>query len=136
MLEAALLAVTLYATPAQPICTNPLVHKLQDAGFTGQNLREAWAIAMRESGGRPNAISATGDYGVFQFNRAAHHNQPWWDTRKLLTADYNIKVAYRMSQGGKTWYPWDIDGKGHHKAEYTPRSVYQKFRDWLRKYPC
>ena len=117
-------------------CKNWLVRELREAGFKGKGLRIAWAIAMRESGGRANAISSTGDYGVFQFNRAAWSDAPWWNTKKLLTRDYNIMVAYRISQHGKTWYPWDIDGQGRHKARYTTRSVYNKYKSWYKKYPC
>ena len=117
-------------------CKNWLVRELKEAGFKGRGLRIAWAIAMRESGGRANAISSTGDYGVFQFNRAAWGKQPWWNTTKMLNRDYNIMIAYRISQKGKTFYPWDIDGKGNHKANYTSRGVYQKYKSWYNKYPC
>lgn len=117
-------------------CKNWLVRELVQAGFRGNGLRIAWAIAMRESGGRANAISSTGDYGVFQFNRAAHSDQPWWNTTKMLDRDYNIMIAYQMSQGGKTFYPWDIDGKGRHKGNYTSSGVYNKYKSWYNKYPC
>ena len=117
-------------------CKNWLVRELKEAGFKGKGLRIAWAIAMRESGGRANAISSTGDYGVFQFNRAAWGDQPWWNTNKLLTRDYNIMIAYRVSQKGKTWYPWDINGQGEHLGRYSPYSVYAKYKSWYNKYPC
>ena len=116
-------------------CKNFLVKDLKQAGFKGKGLRIAWAIAMRESGGRANAISSTGDYGVFQFNRAAWGSQPWWNTTKLLTRDYNIMIAYRISQHGKTFYPWDIDGKGRHKGLYTSNAVYAKYKSWYNKFP-
>lgn len=116
-------------------CTNFLVKDLRKAGFKGKGLRIAWSIAMRESGGRANAISSTGDYGVFQFNRAAWSSAPWWNTKKLLTRDYNIMIAYRISQKGKTFYPWDIDGKGHHKGGYTSKAVYAKYKAWYKKFP-
>ena len=71
-------------------CKNALARRLHSAGFRGDNLRQAWAIAMRESGGNSKSISSTGDYGVFQFNRAAHHKQSWWNSQRLLTSDYNM----------------------------------------------
>ena len=117
-------------------CKNWLVKHLHKAGFRGKNLREAWAIVMRESGGNEKSISSTHDYGMFQFNYAAHHNESWWNTKKLLTRDYNTAVAYRKSQGGKTWYMWDIDGQGNWKGEWTPRSTYNKYVKWYNKYPC
>lgn len=116
-------------------CKNFLVKDLKEAGFKGKGLRIAWAIAMRESGGRANAISSTGDYGVFQFNRAAWSDAPWWNTKKLLTRDYNIMIAYSISQKGKTFYPWDIDGKGRHKGAYTSHAVYAKYKSWYKKFP-
>ena len=120
----------------KPTCKNWLVRELKEAGFKGKGLRIAWAIAMRESGGRADAISSTGDYGVFQFNRAAHSKQPWWDTQKLLTRDYNIMIAYDMSQGGKTFYPWDIDGKGNWKKTWSTHGSYASYSKWFKKYPC
>ena len=116
-------------------CKNWLAKELKAAGFKGKGLRIAWSIAMRESGGRANAISSTGDYGVFQFNRAAWSKEPWWNTTKLLTRDYNIMIAYRISQHGKTFYPWDIDGAGRYKGLYTPKSVYKKYKSWYNKFP-
>jgi hypothetical protein len=117
-------------------CKNWLVQELHDTGFRGKNLREAWAIVMRESGGREDAISATNDYGMFQFNRAAWSGQDWWDSNKLLTREYNAKVAFRISRGGKTWYPWDIDGQGRHKGAYTSSGTYSTYVKWYNKYPC
>lgn len=117
-------------------CDDVQVKRLYKTGFRGKNLVEAWAVMMRESGGRPDAISATGDYGVFQFNRAAHSKQSWWDTDKLLTWEYNMQVAYDMTDGGRTWYPWDIDGRGDHLARYTSSGTYNKFREWYDKFPC
>lgn len=116
-------------------CDHFLAKALYKAGFRKNGLRIAWAIAMRESGGRANAISSTGDYGVFQFNRAAHSKQPWWDTSKMLDRKYNIMIAFEITQGGKTFYPWDIDGKGRHKANYTSSGVYNKYKSWYNKYP-
>ena len=91
---------------------------------------------MRESGGRPDAISATGDYGIFQLNRATYSRADWWDTDRILTWRYSAEVVYRLTDGGRTWYPWDIDGQGRHLGRYTSTGTYNKFREWLDKYPC
>lgn len=117
-------------------CKNWLVRELKEAGFKGKGLQIAWSLAMRESGGRADAISSTGDYGVFQFNRAAHSDQPWWNTKKLLTRDYNLMVAFNMSKGGKTFYPWDIDGQGDWKSTWSTRESYNSYKKWYKKYPC
>lgn len=131
-----LAAVLTFAQPSPTQCTNPLVHRLEAAGFQGQNLKEAWAIAMRESGGNPRAISSTGDYGLFQINKAAHSKNDWWNDRKMLDANYNASIAAHFSQKGKNWSAWDISGDGKWLAQYSPRSVYNKFLYWLGKYPC
>jgi len=119
-----------------PPCKNWLVRVLYKTGFRGKNLREAWAIVMRESGGREDAISSTGDYGMFQFNKSAWGRQKWWKTDLMLTREYNANIAFTISDGGRTWYPWDIDGKGRHKRNYTSAYVYNKYAMWYEKYPC
>lgn len=138
MIDALLLTAAIaISSPAQAemTCKNTLVNAIYDAGFRGENIKEAWAIAMRESGGRPDAISVTGDYGIFQFNKAAHGEQKWWNTSLLLTRDYNIYVAYVMSKGGRWWGPWDLSGSGDHLGNYTPASVGEKYHYWYDKFP-
>lgn len=118
-----------------PPCKNFLVEVLYEVGFRGENLREAWAIVMRESGGRADAVSSTGDYGIFQFNRAAWSGQEWWDSSRLLTREYNAKVAFEISRGGKTWYPWDIDGQGNWQGRYSSHGTYMKYKSFYEQYP-
>lgn len=136
LFESIILAAVLHTTPNKLMCTDKTVGILQEAGFKGESLREAWAIVMRESRGHQGAISPTNDYGLFQMNRAAHHKSPWWDDKKLLKADYNAAFAYHMSQGGKNWSSWDIGPNGEHLARWSPKSVYDKFVYWLKRYPC
>jgi hypothetical protein len=118
------------------VCKNWLVKELKAVGFRGKNLREAWAIVMRESGGRADAISSTHDYGMFQLNYATWHSQYWWNENKLLTKKYNAQIAYKVSLGGRTWRAWDIDGRGKWKNIWTPRSVYERYLHFYNKYPC
>lgn len=136
MFDALIIAATLYVNKPAPTCTNPLVIELREAGFRGQNLKEAWAIAMRESHGRERAISRTGDYGLFQINKAAHGKNRWWNDKKMLSGTYNAEIAHYMSNGGKNWSAWDITGDGQYIGNYSPKSVFLKFKEWLKKYPC
>jgi hypothetical protein len=79
-------------------CLDKLGILLHRAGFRGENLREAWSIAMRESNGKEWAVSATGDYGLFQFNYST-----WGNTlnySRILDGDYNAAQAFRISKGG------------------------------------
>lgn len=110
-----------------------LVELLSSVGFDGQELKYAWAIAMKESHGNAldyNGNVKTGDhsYGLFQINmlgsmgadRRAQFGLAY--NAQLLNPVENAKIAYHMSNHGKNWSAW----KG------TNNSV---VRDWLTKYP-
>ena len=111
---------------------------LQEAGFEGKALKEAWAIAMRESTGRPTAHNgnrATGDnsYGLFQINmigslgpeRRAKFGLESND--ELFDPLVNAKAAYYMSAKGTNWSAWE---------PYNGGSKEEGFREWLSKYPA
>jgi hypothetical protein len=105
---------------------------LYEAGFRGSNLKEAWAIAMKESTGRPrshNDNPKTGDYshGLFQINMIgslgpARLKQYKLDSNKdLFNPLINAKIAFQMSNGGKNWSGWNGIGSSTTK--------------WFKKYP-
>jgi len=105
---------------------DPLVHTLQQAGFKGQALKTAWAIAKRESGGRADAYNpdrSTGDdsYGLFQINMLgklgpARLKQYGLSSYKdLLNPETNARVAYAMSKGGKDFGAWGIGPNAYRK---------------------
>jgi hypothetical protein len=109
-----------------------LKHLLHLVGFEGNKLKEAWAIAKRESTGRPlsfNGDKSTGDksYGLFQINMIGNLGPARRDKFELKTnADLfnpvrNAEIAYHMSNGGKDWSAW----KG-----ITPGVV-----QWLPEFP-
>lgn len=94
-----------------------LADLLHAVGFEGGSLRNAWAIAKKETHGRPLAHNLnpwTGDdsYGLFQINmrgdlgpsRRAYYKLP--SNKALLDPVTNAKVAYIMSGHGKDWSPW------------------------------
>ena len=102
-----LCALTLTATGCYPLTPT------QEAVtfFPPSTRTKASCIIRRESGGNPNAVSATGDYGLFQINRAAHaanfyrlyHKQ---FTTYALHTDYNARYArYLYDVAG--WSPWN-----------------------------
>jgi hypothetical protein len=94
-----------------------LVKLLSAVGFKGENLIEAWAVAKKESNGRPlahNGNADTGDnsWGVFQINMIGELGE---DRRKkfgletnaeLLDPVVNASIAHYMSRGGKDWSSW------------------------------
>ena len=118
---------------AKQLSDKQLVGLLKVVGFEGKHLREAWAIAKKESHGRPlahNGNRKTGDnsYGLFQVNMI---DSLGTDRRsqfglasnaELLNPVVNAQVAYHMSKGGKDWSAW----KGTHTAIV---------KAWLKKYP-
>lgn len=106
-----------------------LMSILRQAGFKGQALQMAYAIAMAESGGRANAYNGnanTGDksYGLFQINmlggmgpeRRARYGLS--SNSALFDPLTNAKIAYKMSNGGKNWGPWSTYKTGAYKQYY------------------
>lgn len=108
-------------TPAPgALDSNELLQMLQRAGFQGERLREAWAIVMRESNGRPGAHNpdrSTGDnsYGLFQINMLGNLGPERLQKFKrfgvqkyedLFDPWKNIQAAAYMSQKGNNWSSW------------------------------
>lgn len=86
-------------------------------GFEGRDLKEAWAVAKKESNGRPlayNGNKKTGDnsYGIFQINMigdlgpARLEKYGLNSNKELLNPVTNAEVAFRMSKGGEDWTAW------------------------------
>lgn len=125
---------------ADRLTKTDLVRLLAAVGFEGKNLREAWAIAMKESRGNPlshNGNRKTGDnsYGLFQVNMIGLMGQERRDkfnldyNAKLLDPVVNAQVAYHMSNGGKDWSAW--------KGTKTPvvKSLMAQFPDKAKAKP-
>lgn len=116
---------------------------LAEAGFEGEALRTAWALARRESGGRPDAESpsntnGTRDHGLFQINDV--HRGSWIDFDRLSDPLYNAQVAYRMSDGGKDFSAWALGSTGWagHLQETAPdtyQMLHGRFMEQYQKYP-
>lgn len=99
---------------------------LQQAGFRGEGLRIAYAVAMAESSGNARAHNGnanTGDnsYGLFQINmlggmgperRAKYGLKSNEDLFDPLT---NAKIAFKMSNGGKNWTAWSTYNRGDYR---------------------
>ena len=120
-----------------------LVWLLEAVGFEGQDLKEAWAIAKKESNGRPlafNGSKLTGDnsYGIFQINMIdtlGEDRRTKFDLEHnadLFNPVKNAQIAMHMSNGGSDWTSWHIG-----KDAYTSTSGkhYAKFKEWLSKFP-
>jgi len=105
---------------------NSLVQTLQQAGFSGDALRTAWAVAMAESGGRatahnPNAQTGDNSYGLFQINMLGNlgparlRQYGLSRNEDLFDPTTNARVAFRMSGGGRDWSPWSAFKNGAYK---------------------
>lgn len=101
-------------------------------GFKGRDLVVAWAVAKKESNGRPLAFNGnhkTGDssYGMFQINmidQLGPDRRTKFDldsNAELFNPVKNAEIAYYMTNGGKDWSSW----KG-----ITPRT-----KAWMEKFP-
>lgn len=134
---------------AEPAGGDRLSGWLQEAGFKGQSLRVAWAIAMRESSGQPDLGPGNPhfngyDWGLFQFNKPSWGKQSWWDEKKILDPVYNAKVAFELSKGGTYWLPWGLtsDGKAMDakcypmwSAEKQMAWIWKPYKEWYDKFP-
>jgi len=67
-------------------------------------VRKMLCIVSRESNFNPWAISRSGDYGLAQINYYAHHDS--FDWRTILDGAHNLRVAWRLSSGGRNFGPW------------------------------
>lgn len=105
---------------------------LATVGFSGKALKEAWAVAKKESNGRPlafNGNSETGDssYGIFQINMIGslgperREKFNFKTNSELLNPVLNAQIVFHMSKGGEDWSSW----KG-----ITPRTL-----TWISKFP-
>lgn len=101
-------------------------------GFRGNDLKEAWAVAKKESNGQPirfNGNKKTGDssYGLFQINMIGMLGPDRRDKFDLITNSdllnpvINAQIAFHMSDGGKDWSSWH---------GLTPRT-----KEWMKSFP-
>jgi len=116
--------------------TNLTDHELKEllglVGFKGNDLVVAWAIAKKESNGRPLAFNGnhkTGDssYGMFQINMIDTLGPDRRDkfdldsNAELFNPVKNAEIAYYMSRGGEDWSSW--------------KGITPKTRMWMNKFP-
>jgi hypothetical protein len=73
------------------------------AGFSGQALVTAVAVAIAESSGRTQVVNYLGCVGLWQIYQKMH---PKWSTAQLKDPAINAQAAFSISNGGKNWGPW------------------------------
>lgn len=96
-----------------------LVDLLQRVGFEGKALNVAYAVAKKESNGRPtahnnNANTGDNSYGIFQINMLGELGEKRREkyglssNRDLFNPVTNAEIAYHMSKQGKVWTAWKV----------------------------
>jgi hypothetical protein len=105
---------------------------LKAVGFRGEGLIKAWAVAKKESNGRPLAFNGnvkTGDssFGMFQINMISMLGPDRREkfglnfSAELMNPVVNAQIAYHMSAGGKDWSAW--------------HGITPKTKVWMKKFP-
>lgn len=100
-----------------------LMQVLYNAGFRGDALKTAFAVALAESGGvstRHSDPSLVKDdsYGIFQINMlgslgpARRKRYGLASNKELYNPNVNARVAFNMSHGGTNWKPWSAYTNG------------------------
>ncbi|GAA0235013.1 hypothetical protein GCM10010492_37430 [Saccharothrix mutabilis subsp. mutabilis] len=103
-----------------------------DAGFRGEDLTIAVAVALAESGGDPRAhndVPPDDSYGLWQINMlgslgpARRREFGLESDRELFDPAENAKAANRISGDGRSWTPW---------STYT-NGAYRRYLDEARR---
>lgn len=89
---------------------------LRQAGFSGNGLKMAKAIAFYESTNRPMALNKSSNcYGLFQINMTGSMGPDRREKYGLKSNEdlynplINAQIAYQMSNGGKNWSAWSTE---------------------------
>lgn len=110
---------------------------LKAVGFEGKALRTAWAVAMKESNGRPKAHNddlSTGDdsYGIFQINMLGSLGEDRREkfdlksNKELFDPVRNAQIAYHMTRGGEDWSSWKV---------YPGQTNGERFEQFYKLFP-
>ena len=94
-----------------------------NAGFSGDDIVTAAAIALAESSGNPVAVgdlnvTPGGSIGLWQINLKAH---PQYNSQQLLDPQTNANAAYAIFTAAGGFTPWSTYNGGQYLA-YMPSS--------------
>ncbi|MEV6906098.1 transglycosylase SLT domain-containing protein [Amycolatopsis sp. NPDC051071] len=112
-----------------------------DAGFRGEGLTTAVAVALAESGGNTRAHNATppdNSYGLWQINMLGgmgperRRQFDLGSNSELFDPATNAKAANKISHDGRSWTPWSTFTNGAYRC-YLPAA--RKAAEALRKRP-
>jgi hypothetical protein len=114
---------------AKKLSDTDLVELLSAVGFEGKALKVAYAVAKKESNGRPlahNGDVSTGDnsYGVFQINMLGSLGEDRREkfdlktNKDLFDPVTNAEIAFHMTNGGEDWSSWKVHPGQTNGARY------------------
>lgn len=89
-----------------------------NAGFDGDDLAIAVAIAQAESSGNPKALNSSdpqGSYGLWQINLAAHPEYSS-DPTQLYDPQTNANAAYAVYTNANGFSPWSTYNNGAYQS--------------------
>lgn len=121
--------LALFEERRAPLAPIELKNLLKLVGFEGTALKQAWAIVIKESNGRPkahNKNSKTGDnsYGLFQINMigalgpARLEKYGLKSNEELFDPITNARIAYQMSGRGNDFSAWKVYGYNNGGERY------------------
>ena len=92
----------------------------QNAGFSGDDLITAVAVALAESSGNPNALGdigiGQGSFGLWQIN-SKYHPEFGPDFTTLYDPQTNANAAYSVySAAGNSFTPWSTFKSGAYQS--------------------
>lgn len=130
-------------------CKNKLARTLYEAGFTGHDHRQAWAIVMRESNGenlKPGHPAYNGaDLGIWQINEPSWGGEPWFTYNAMTDPARQSRIVYRiLTKKGTYWRPWGLTDDGQLDAtqygmwgpDLWDAWIMSPFLRYYAQYPC
>lgn len=90
------------------------------AGFRGEQLVTAIAVALGESSGQVEVVNSIGCVGLWQINQPVHvRARPTWTRAWLQVAANNAAAAWALSNRGTSWGPWVVYTSGSYRRFLT-----------------
>jgi hypothetical protein len=112
-------------------CKDRVVGWIREAGFTGIEVRVAWAIAQRESNGNPNESSYP-DLGLMQLNYPSWGRTKYWPAN-VYDPVQNLQAVKKMVRD-YNWQPWGLRVKnGKVSFDFSAYGMWSSWRhqNWI-----
>jgi hypothetical protein len=130
-----------YRNHRHQLSAEELIDLLEETGFSGPGLRQAWAVVMKESTGYPlahntNASTSDNSYGLFQINMYGNleeYRREKFDlpsNEVLFDPVLNAEIAFVLSKGGTDFGHWNV-GPNAYNGDGSPPGYLR----WLAEYP-